>query len=190
MNLATIINIEEFDHETVVKILKLLCTTGTIPGDQLEAASPVDPTFWPIHPTIDRLYQWKKLQSNFVSEEWVSPLGVNLTKYCQIGGCDGHHGYDVLPFRVQIQNSHTESFEYRYLTNAEMLDAANPFDSQLPYVYDNFQWSHCDELGEPLRLKGYDDDTVHAGQPTFYTPIIACPTPPLSKLTSHPCDQS
>merc|ERR1719446_155534 len=122
LNLATIINIEDFSHEAIVKIMHMLCNTGTIPGDQLEAASPVDPTFWPIHPTIDRLFQWKKLQSDFGSEAWESPLGANMTKYCQIGGCEGHH------------------------------------------VYDNFQWQHCDEIGVPLRLKGYDDDTVISGE--------------------------
>ena len=140
LNLATIINVEDFDHEAIVKIMRMLCNTGTIPGDQLEAASPVDPTFWPIHPTIDRLFQWKKLQSNFGSEAWESPLGANLTKYCQIGGCEGHHAYDILPFEIYAMNSDSRQFEYVKMSNAELLDAANPTDSKLSYVYDNFQW--------------------------------------------------
>jgi len=164
LNLATIINIEDFSHANLVKIMRMLCNTGTIPGDQLEAASPVDPTFWPIHPTIDRLFQWKKLQSNFGSEAWESPLGTNMTKYCQIGGCEGHHAYDILPFEVYVMNSDTRAFEYVKMSNAELLDAANPTDSKLPYVYDNFQWTHCDEIGVPLRLKGYDDDSVVSGE--------------------------
>ena len=104
------------------------------------------------------------MQSNFGSEACESPLGANLTKYCQIGGCKGHHAYDILPFEMYVMNSNTRTFEYTYMSNEEILDAANPNDSQLPYVYDNFQWKHCDEVGVPLRLKGYDDDTVISGE--------------------------
>merc|ERR1711918_63595 len=83
------------------------------------------------------------------------PLGANLTKYCQIGGCEGHHAYDILPFEIYVMNSDSREFEYVKMSNAELLDAANPSDSKLPYVYDHFQWTHCDEIGVPLRLKGY-----------------------------------
>jgi len=151
LNLDRIVDTTQFDHESQVKMLKVLCTTGTIPGDQLEAASPVDVTFWPIHPTIDRLYQWKRLQADFDSMEWSSPGG--MTKFCQLGGCEGHHAYDVLPFDVLVQTSSNQSFTYQRLSNEEILKAANPYSGGLPYIYDNFEWPHCDELGVNMRLK-------------------------------------
>lgn len=151
LNLGTIIDLNAYDHDSIVKMLKMLCTTGTIPGDQLEAASPVDITFWPIHPTIERLYQWKKLQANFISELWSSPAG--MTKYCQLGDCEGHHGYDILPYVIQAKNPVSGKFEYMQLTNYELLSAANPALGQLPYIYDTFQWEHCEEMGVKMRIK-------------------------------------
>lgn len=152
LNLGTIIDLNAYDHDVVVKMLKMLCTTGTIPGDQLEAASPVDITFWPIHPTIERLFQWKKLQADFESELWSSSIG-GTTKYCQLGGCEGHHGYDILPYEIQVKNSDSGIFEYNQLSNAELLAAANPSLGMMPYIYDNFEWKHCSELGVKMRLK-------------------------------------
>jgi hypothetical protein len=40
-------------------------------GDQLESASPADPSFWPIHPALERIWQWKRIVG-FTSEAWTS----------------------------------------------------------------------------------------------------------------------
>jgi hypothetical protein len=44
-----------------VEYLRLMCNSGVMAGDQVEAASPNDISFWPIHPTIERLWQYKKM---------------------------------------------------------------------------------------------------------------------------------
>jgi hypothetical protein len=45
-----------------VEYLRLMCNSGVMAGDQVEAASPNDISFWPIHPTLERLWQWKKMK--------------------------------------------------------------------------------------------------------------------------------
>ena len=49
----------------VASVVHVLCETDVLVGDQLESASPVDISFWPIHPTLERLYHWKVLHYGF-----------------------------------------------------------------------------------------------------------------------------
>ena len=30
-------------------------------GDLMNSGAPADPIFWPIHPTVDRLWQWRRI---------------------------------------------------------------------------------------------------------------------------------
>ena len=56
--------------EVLTRAIRTLCTTTVEVGDQLESASPNDISFWPIHPTLERLYLWKKLNTVFANESW------------------------------------------------------------------------------------------------------------------------
>lgn len=50
-----------------------ICTgdgTKIFAGDHLESASPGDPSFWPVHPTLERLLQAKYMTGGFDSEYW------------------------------------------------------------------------------------------------------------------------
>ena len=49
----------------VASVVHVLCEADVLVGDQLESASPVDISFWPIHPTLERLYHWKVLHYGF-----------------------------------------------------------------------------------------------------------------------------
>ena len=42
------------------------------PGDHLESASPSDPSFWPIHPTLERLLQAKFMSGGFLNTTWAT----------------------------------------------------------------------------------------------------------------------
>ena len=44
--------------------------TPFTPGEQIESASPIDPSFWPIHPTMDRLLQYKRMAMDFTWTTW------------------------------------------------------------------------------------------------------------------------
>ena len=55
-------------------LLALLCNDAAALnpriGDALESASPLDISFWPTHPTVDRLYHWRRI-NGFANETWV-----------------------------------------------------------------------------------------------------------------------
>ena len=38
-------------------------------------------------------------------------------------------------------------FVRRFATNAEIFEYSNPSDYKLPYVYDSFEWPHCEADG-------------------------------------------
>ena len=52
------------DSSPALKV-KSFCDSTYYPGDHLEAASPAEASFWPIHPTLDRLLQYKALAEPF-----------------------------------------------------------------------------------------------------------------------------
>ncbi|KAH8095458.1 hypothetical protein JL720_2758 [Aureococcus anophagefferens] len=47
------------DEDRTERFLRFLCETPFSPGDILEAGAPNDVAFWPIHPFVDRLLQYK-----------------------------------------------------------------------------------------------------------------------------------
>ena len=142
---------KSYDHDAKVQALRTICTTPIAPGDQLEASSPVDVSFWPVHPTLERLFQYKMLLGlgddathGFANTQWANPDG--MTMYCHNNGCKGHHPYDVVPFPIFAANDGAD-FEARSLTNLELFNLLDPSDHRLPYVYDAFQWDHCEAQG-------------------------------------------
>ena len=62
---------EWFDGDVEGQIIDLACAGGLgVDGDHLESASPLDPSFWPVHPTLERLWQFKKMAGLFDDETW------------------------------------------------------------------------------------------------------------------------
>ena len=54
---------------------RLLCdvflpVATELKGDHVDSSSPRDPSFWPIHPTLERLYQYRVLTTPFVHTHW------------------------------------------------------------------------------------------------------------------------
>ncbi len=123
------------------KMIDLMCKSGVIEGDQIEAASPYDPSFWPIHPTVERLWQLKKLSSKhpFKSEVWPTKKSENS----YYGDCDGHNPDDVIEFSKRLFNDN------KARTNTEIYDWVNPHHENLHYIYADFDWSHCSEDEDP-----------------------------------------
>jgi hypothetical protein len=82
-------------------------------------------------------------------EEGVVPV-------CSKGICEGHGENDALPFdSFTTANTATTSTATTtttttggYLsayTNAEMWSFLDPTNEDLPYMYENFEWEHCDQ---------------------------------------------
>jgi hypothetical protein len=127
-------------------------------GDHLESASPSDPSFWVIHPTQERLFQAKLLIHAFTdltSSAWPSdavndyvcdkPKCFNANegkKDYYEDCCYGHYENDqLLDFESGDRSKRIGP------TNKEIFhgtDLSRP-EYSMNYVYDNFQWNHCNE---------------------------------------------
>lgn len=149
----------EGNLSTAVKaqLLETLCSTPFAGGDHAEASSPFDPSFWPIHPTVDRLLQWKRLAQPFTNADWLDPEDFYSTSFCKTTnkntGCEGHNPYDLTEWVTHYENKADGEWVSSYLSNGEIFHLSDPTKSSyhLPYVYDNFEWPHCDLAGWKFR---------------------------------------
>ena len=122
-------------------------------GDHLESASPADPSFWPIHPTTERLLQVKYMSGGFTTDEWPSDASneyvcnkvscynsatndFDISDEC----CYGHFQYDQM--YDATNNDRTTKVGP---TNNDIHEWTNPTKSYyaMPYIYDGFTWDHC-----------------------------------------------
>lgn len=126
-------------------------------GDHLESASPADPSFWVIHPTMERLLHAKLMAGGFASESWVTDVyndfvcekptcynsTLDRTDYFE-DCCYGHNEND------RMFDPISGSRDVRVgPTNAETVAKTDPRSSSysMPYIYDNFEWDHCVSQG-------------------------------------------
>jgi|MDSY01.2.fsa_nt_gb hypothetical protein len=125
---------EDESNEIYESMLKALCQPGHI-GDMFQATSSNDVTFWVLHGTLDRLWHFKRLgnQKNF-DETW-DPYHT----------CYGHNPGDYQPFKNLFDE------DDRYYSNAELYQLFNPSGVSIPYMYENFEWPHCEESGYTIR---------------------------------------
>jgi hypothetical protein len=141
--------------EELLELMTAICDATILDGDHLEAASPMDPSFWPIHPTIERLWIFKKMSGTFEDESWPGKNNRN----CFNCHCYGHAAEDPINFRVQVAMETGVGMRdaSNTLSNEELYNMADPSFKHLPYVYDHFDWSHC-------ATEGYDfSEIVSAG---------------------------
>ncbi|CAN0234756.1 unnamed protein product [Pylaiella littoralis] len=148
----------EHDDDTKRLVVEAVCESTIYFGDHIHAGSAMDPTFWPLYPTLERLFMFSVLTGRTTDMSWpdrgaFSPKG-ELNIYGE--ACDGHGGSDVFPFG--LLDTDTDGFEIKtgikgnvevgnVLTNREILAALDPTGNKLSYVYDTFKWDHCLEVG-------------------------------------------
>lgn len=145
--------------ERSFEILELMCDayddTHTMAGDLGNSGAPIDPIFWPIHPTIDRLWHWRRL-NGFTDETWPNDSKHSYFhevynsegSLLQNESCYGHAADDVMIWRNLFDE------EDRYYTNSELYSELSPTSENLPYIYDNFRWAHCAAEGFAIDLFG------------------------------------
>ena len=119
-------------------VARAVCGTEWAFGDHAGAESPLDPSFWPMHPTLDRLLQYKRLVSDFDDDSW---SGGSLCKYGATSPCLGHREHDLTAFKSHVQGD--GAFVLAYLTNRELLNMTDPRSYAMTYIYDAFAWPHC-----------------------------------------------
>jgi len=64
--------VSDFQKEQMVR--KVYCDTKTAVGEQIEANSAIDATFWPIHPTLERLLHYKQMVNPLTNFDWDGSL--------------------------------------------------------------------------------------------------------------------
>jgi len=142
-----------FPSFSMLILPSLVCYSLSPPSPTLE-----DISFWPIHPTIERLWVYKKLVGGFTDETW------DVTSTSIYGdSCSGHRQDDVIPLEGVLEGG-TEGM--MMMTNGELYDAMDPTTSTLPYIYDDFTWAHC------LEYRDIDFTTLVVGQTLLGDEVI------------------
>lgn len=121
-------------------------------GDHLESSSPADPSFWVIHPTLERLFHAKLMSGGFVDSSWPTDQKESYVcskAKCYVNNvfayhsecCYGHYENDAMYDAI---NGDKASFVGP--TNSEIMKGTDPqlATYSMPYIYDEFSWSHCD----------------------------------------------
>ena len=61
---------------------------------------------------------------------------------CRLETCEGHAAEDLVPGMPEY-------------TNAEFYAFMDPYNDDLPYLYDNFEWEHCSKLNFTFSASDY-----------------------------------
>ena len=143
-------------------------------GDHLESASTSDPSFWPGHPTLERLVQLKYMTGVATGFTWPTSATHSATDVCDAPTCYettsgvttksnfaqccyGHNEYDQLLDFVNRDTSRTVG-----PTNHDMLFGTDPTSDaySMPYIYNHFAWDHCEEDFEGAMREVYSANQV------------------------------
>lgn len=99
-------------------------------------------------------YTWPDSDVTYTASDGAS-YTESISKYSD--ECLGHHGSDVFPFDLLANDVHDFTVQTgikgnpegggNTLTNREVLGAIDPRTNALPYVYDTFEWKHCETDG-------------------------------------------
>jgi hypothetical protein len=160
-----------FPEEFIIDMVYMLSSMSPIEGEMLESSSPIDILFWVIHPTIERLlsakrlngyidyggtpiYRWPVVDGS--AETWYSfsyfSLDANENKYLPDAyTCTGHDSSDpALPSSLTWLDGFEEIADTDgdgIITNWEYYLAINPNNEDgLDYVFDHFEWEHCNNI--------------------------------------------
>ena len=135
------------DSDKTTTFEMLFCETKTVLGDAIDAGGVNDPTFWPIHPTVERLYQFKDLVKPMTDKSWPAN-GSSVCAQTWKTNCKAHHAYDKVAFLALLRNDEG-NYMLSLPTNQEFLHKMTPTSGEyaMSYVYENFRWPHCEMDG-------------------------------------------
>ncbi|CAM9515381.1 unnamed protein product [Scytosiphon promiscuus] len=167
---------QEFTEEEKRILASQWCNGQVAMGESSQSSSPLDPTFWSMHPTMERLLVFKLLAGTFTDWSWpdeVGPwVGMDGTEYdveisTRSDTCYGHRGSDVFPYEILGDTINPEFTFYdrkgvNTLQNRQLIKLFDPSENALPFIYDNFEWSHCEDLGFDFS-DFFDTSTMQSG---------------------------
>lgn len=156
--------------------LSFICTdTGNggsmiFTGDHGESASILDPSFWSIHPRLDRLFQARLMSGGFADETWPTwedavsgAVDVCNNEYCYetySGGWGFHEDCCYMHYEHDRLYNYKADDKTSFVgpSNRELWNMVDPRLTvgtySATYVYDNFEWKHCSATD------GYDLDNL------------------------------
>jgi len=121
--------------------IEIICNSGLVEGDNAQASSSYTPEFWPIHPTVERMVQKRRIMNDFTDLDW--PEGASWLP--GKAHCYGHRWNDtVLMGSATFQNAKGQKM---MPNNVELFEMLSPFSSDLTYIYDNLKWDYCKSVG-------------------------------------------
>lgn len=129
--------VDGLELEDAKMVLQTICESTILNGDMLNSDAPFDPLFFLAHAAVERLYQRYALSGYLKDIDWTSD-GWHQ--------CWGHKpGYKMDWHSYTFDDDSLEPA--KNLTNLEVAQILNPasdaYASAVPYIYDNFNWSHC-----------------------------------------------
>ena len=149
------------------------CDPGHV-GELYTSNAPADPLFWPIHTTAERLLAWRRVlshhgkghlnqswgyehPSNTPSDfgrvcDWAEMTAGQMLPECRRATCKGHNPDDRVPGLEEF-------------TNQQFYDFMDPYNIELPYLYDTFDWPHCDAQNYRLSAKYWFQKSGKHGTP-------------------------
>ena len=129
-----------FDDATLTTVLDYMCSNSIVVGDHGSSSSANDPSFWSVHSTVERYSQIIRLNKAFDDESWPDDdsclFDTNIHPFTDT--CTGHYATDVLSFG---------SVDGRTFTNEEYYAYLDPTTPSGTYVFDNFEFQHCADVG-------------------------------------------
>ena len=134
-------------------IVRLYCDelSTTKMGDMNDMSAANDIAFWPTHPLLERLYQFKALSGTLTSHVWPES-GACYSPSPHPYNCTGHLPHDPLPFRGLLGDLVGDGDDEAWYTGRRTLELIDPVnDHGLPYIFDGFDYPHCEALGFDFR---------------------------------------
>lgn len=153
-----------------------------------QASSSLDPSFWPTHPTMERLFLFKRLTGTMTDLSWpdedvsyVNSEGETVVESLSLYDetCNGHRGKDVFPFGL-ASDAGNEGFVARTqirgdndagntINNRDILQLLDPRINAFNYIYDTFEWKHCTADGFDMNdtWNSGSTESTKAARPTF-----------------------
>jgi len=155
---------ETSDIATLTLIVRRLEDPGAV-GEMLTSSASFDPTFWPLHGTIERILGLKRIQLKLGKVEFDETWGYpTSTKEIALRGrcdwsvvksaedltlpvcsteavCWGHQADD----RLEFGNFLNKNDHY---TNSEFYTFVDPWNEDLPYIYDTYDFEYCETYAD------------------------------------------
>lgn len=138
---------QEQNIDLVIFVSLFTCHPGLVGQMGTPLAGPNDPLFWPTHGAYERLIDFLRLQGNTTHDcdEGEIDCRTHTVQWnyddnpdCRPLPGKGMGWLDILPFEGFLGD--TMAYDY---SNQQLWQLFDPLNPRITYIYDNFEWDHC-----------------------------------------------